>query len=240
MKRASFAFILLFCLNACNQTAENQTKEETSISGSPAVARVESASEPAGSAASDRDPQNEGAVSDNPVAANKLITPGKSMGLIKLNEQAEVVTKLLGKPTKGNAAMGKSLQTWFSKFQPQGPDTATYQVAIFFSRNMGSADQTSRAQQIRVTSPFFRTADGIGPGTKYAVILNSYPDLKKAAVYATTKNEQEIAIYQAKEAGIAFEINKAGVCIGVAIFEPGKQAFEIYSEVGVNFTSFNS
>ena len=81
------------------------------------------------------------------VSPEQLILPGKAIGRTTLNEDATLIAKVLGPPDKGDAAMGKALSTWYANHDPTG-----YQTSIFFERQMGG-DETSRAKQIRITSP---------------------------------------------------------------------------------------
>jgi len=146
------------------------------------------------------------------VPASALIIPGKSIGKILLKEDAELVYKQLGKPDSGDAAMGKSLSTWYANHNPKG-----YQTQIFCSRYMGSPDEnTSRVKQIRVTSPFFKTKEGIGAGSTLAQIQTKFKVVKTAS-YLNKKLPYDIFDNQN---GIAFEI--AGKkCTAVIIYLPG-------------------
>lgn len=91
----------------------------------------------------------------------QLIVPGKSIGQTKLNENAKIVFEKLGKPDNDDAAMGKSLSTWYAHHNPSG-----YQTQIFCSRYSGNPDETvTHVIQIRVTSPYFKTANSIGVGS---------------------------------------------------------------------------
>ncbi len=143
------------------------------------------------------------------VTEAQLIIPGKSIGKISLKEDAAEVYKLLGKPDSGDAAMGKSLSTWYANHDPKG-----YQTQIFCSRNMGNLDETiSRVIQIRVTSPYFKTANGIGVGSTLKQI-NAVFKVIKTASYPNKK--PPYAIYDDKK-GIAFEISAEGKCVGIII-----------------------
>ncbi|MEX8548580.1 MAG: hypothetical protein V5804_13335 [Mucilaginibacter sp.] len=140
----------------------------------------------------------------------QLIVPGKSIGQTKLQEDAVLVYKRLGRPDAGDAAMGKSLATWYAGHRSLG-----YQTQVFFSRYMGGMDDiTSRVKQIRVTSPYFKTAEGIGPGSTLKQI-NAFFKVRKTAAF--TENKQRYFVYDTFK-GIAFESNAGGKCTGVIIY----------------------
>lgn len=152
-----------------------------------------------------------------------LIIPGKSIGKISLKENAEEVYKILGKPDSGDAAMGKSLSTWYANHNPKG-----YQTQIFCSRNMGSPDEnTSRVKQIRVTSPFFKTKEGIGAGSTLAQIQTKFKVVKTAS-YPDKKPPYQI--YDDKKS-IAFEIDNNQKCMAVIVYLPGDRG-------GITYLSF--
>lgn len=159
------------------------------------------------------------------VSAAKLIVPGKSIGHIILRENADSVYKTLGKPDSGDAAMGKSLSTWYANHDPKG-----YQTQIFCSRNMGNPDETtSRVKQIRVTSPYFKTTEGIGVGSTLKEI-DAVFKVKKTISY--DKKKPPYAIYD-NEKGIAFEIENNQKCTAVIVYLPGDRG-------GITYLSFHS
>src|SRR5687768_7060442 len=105
MKILALAFILLLILNSCDQPQKNATLPENT---SESATTDPKKNRPVENQAANPGNIKPGTTEDN------VIIPGKSIGLLKLNEQAEVVYKLLGKPDKSDAAMGKALATWFS------------------------------------------------------------------------------------------------------------------------------
>lgn len=158
------------------------------------------------------------------VIAAALIVPGKSIGHITLRENADSVYKALGKPDSGDAAMGKSLSTWYANHNPKG-----YQTQIFCSRYMGPPDEnTSRVKQIRVTSPFFKTKEGIGTGAVLAQIQAKFKVIKTASF----KNKKPPYAIFDNQKGIAFEVS-GGKCTAVIIYLPGDRG-------GINYLPFHS
>ncbi|RYE28858.1 MAG: hypothetical protein EOP42_15775 [Sphingobacteriaceae bacterium] len=196
----------LFLLTACNQpqTKSDQTKNAADTVFSTTISAEEKS------------------VAEKPVAAAALITPAKSIGKISLKESADSVYKDLGKPDSGDAAMGKSLSTWYSDHDPKG-----YQTQIFCTRNMGNADENvSRVKQIRVTSPYFKTKEEIGVGATLMQIQSRFKVIKTAS-YADKKPPYQI--YDDQK-GIAFEILN-GKCRAVIVYLPGDRG-------GITYLSF--
>jgi hypothetical protein len=92
---------------------------------------------------------------------------------------------------------------------------------------MGTTDETSRAKQIRITSPWFKTMDYMGMGMHLQTIESKKEfGLKKSAQY--TDGDKQFFIYDDADAGIAFEINDKNVCTGIIVHEPGKDVNASY------------
>jgi len=163
---------------------------------------------------------------NKPVTADKLIVPGKAIGKTTLNEDAAEVFKRLGKPDAGDAAMGKALSIWYA-----GHDTTGYQTMIYTARQMGTQDDVARVKQVRITSPWFATAEGIHNGSTLQQISKVY-NVKKLATF--TLNKQAYSIYRLAK-GIAFEVDAEGVCKGIIVFdsasEPGQTYLPFYSDM---------
>ncbi|MFC5270960.1 hypothetical protein [Adhaeribacter terreus] len=219
MKNVALAIILFLSLNSCNQP-----EKEAAVLGSASESIIKETGK--------SKPENTSEETSQEVSGkNETIVPGKSIGLIKLNEQAEVVYKLLGKPNLTDAAMGKMLATWFTEANLSDPDTTAYQTNIFFVRNMGSAEESALAKQIRITAKQYKLGNGLAINSDLKTIQASFPEMKKAATYTSARTKQKIDVYHDSVAGITFEINKAGKCVGIGIQEPGKANFEVYSAV---------
>jgi hypothetical protein len=157
--------------------------------------------------------------SNKPVTADKSIVPGKSVGQTTLGEDAANVFKRLGKPDAGDAAMGKALSIWYA-----GHDTTGYQTMIYTARQMGTQDEAARVKQIRITSPWFITAEGIHNGATLQQINKVY-GVKKSATF--TLKKEAYAIYRSAK-GIAFEIDPQEVCKGIVVFDEASQPGQIY------------
>ncbi len=145
------------------------------------------------------------------VPAAALIVPGRSIGGTALGEPYEAVEARLGTPDASDAAMGKMMATWYAGHNPGG-----HQTALFFTRNMGAADETSRVRQVRVTSPYFKTAGGLGVGAPLQAIEQQYA-LEPVAAY-----EENGTRYRTMGAdGILFEIGPGDRCVGIIVARKG-------------------
>jgi len=146
-----------------------------------------------------------------------LITPGKSIGHIVLNDDVQNVIKRLGKPDSSDAAMGSSLMVWYANHNSAGSRTA-----VFAHHNMGGKDESvSYVQKILVTSPQFKTNDGIGVGTTKEDIQKVYT-LKPTSSY--TNKTGKVQVYTDLAKGISFEIDGSGKCIGVVVHKANDTA----------------
>ena len=137
-----------------------------------------------------------------------LIVAGKSVGPIQLGDPDSLLLDWLGKPDYSDAAMGKAVLAWYQ-------DSATHQVAVFTARNMGN-DETARIKQIRVTSPYYTTAEGLCANSSAAQISDHY-DTQQVETYA--KDGQEYTVLDTKQ-GIAFELNPRDSCVAIIVYEP--------------------
>ncbi|WP_154402490.1 hypothetical protein [Mucilaginibacter endophyticus] len=153
----------------------------------------------------------------NTSQSNWLITPGKSIGHIVLNDDAQNVINQLGKPDSSDAAMGSSLLVWFAGHNPAGNRTA-----VSTHHNMGGKDESvSHVQKILVTSPKFKTGDGVGVGSSKQEIQKTYT-LKSTSTY--NKAGEKVQVYTDLAKGISFEIDSNGKCIGVVVHKANDTA----------------
>ncbi len=143
-------------------------------------------------------------------SAEWLIVPGKSIGKVTLNQNADSVMATLGKPDLTDGAMGSTMLTWLGK---NGDSTS--RVSVFTQRNMGVPDESvNRVKQIRVTSPQFKTADGIGAGAMFTDIDSRY------SIKAVDKYKQ-LKVYDDLQHGIAFDIDSlTSRCVAISVHAP--------------------
>ncbi len=139
-----------------------------------------------------------------------LIVPGHSIGQTRLGLEGDKALTTL--PTASDASMGGNLdEVWKSK------DGQT----LYIHTHRNDMDDPPKpgytVTQIRVTSPQFRTADGLAPGSTLAAIQHRYPK----GTLSTVSGD----FYTAGTAGIIFEFAaapKSGTaCIAVGIAAPG-------------------
>ncbi|SEW31178.1 hypothetical protein [Chitinophaga arvensicola] len=152
-----------------------------------------------------------------------LIVPGKSIGQIKLESPAQSLA-VLGKPDGGDAAMMKAWRIWYSRKKDKRIDSS-HMLAVFTAMR---TQDTQYVKQIRVNSPKFRTAKGVGPGSTIATIKKAYPDIQRVQAYESANKARKIVVFQDTKQGIAFETvnsrSKKPVCSMVVVFDPGESA----------------
>lgn len=149
-----------------------------------------------------------------------LIVPGEKIGGIALGQTAESL-RILGTPSKQDAAMGKAWMTW------TGPDARELNI---FTTYRDDTMKEKVVKLIRTTSPEFRTESGAGPGQAADSVRKAFPSLEKAAAYTTADNHH-ITLWANKTAGIAFETdftNGQNTCVGVIVFEKGTDVTAFY------------
>lgn len=141
-----------------------------------------------------------------------LIIPGKSIGKTEINQDADITFKRLGKPDDGDAAMGKAVAIWYAHHDSTGHSTS-----IYTTRDMGN-NPAALIRQIRITSPVFKTKEGLGAASDLSDIEKTF-DLKVAEKFSDSGKQYQI--FDAKE-GIAFEIGQNKKCVAVIVHEAGK------------------
>jgi hypothetical protein len=215
MKRILFSVLTITALHACNSVNKKDVKlTEFKMPDSAAATPVTAVPV---------------SLPDTLHASNDTIAAGKSIGYVSINEKMEPVTAELGTPDDGDAAMGKALSIWRSKPSGKGADTVSHTITIFSTTNFGDKEEAPRVQNIRVTSPFFKTVEMIRCGSTLAFIKLQYPAVKKPiAAYTDKASGEVITIYDDQKQGISFEINPEGKCIGIAVHKPGKKIIDTY------------
>lgn len=140
------------------------------------------------------------------VPADAVILPGLAIGQIALGQDIKEIVKLLGKADTEKIIDGKSWAIWFN------PDTINAkqdELALF---SVVQNNNNQKIAQIRITSPVFKTKDGIAVGRKLNDIELVFKDLVKLSAYADTVDEKDnVLLYDSKASGIAFEIKDGWV-----------------------------
>ncbi|WP_343673974.1 hypothetical protein [Chitinophaga sp.] len=184
--------LALFLLAACNSRPPVVTDKDSTIAAPAAPAPVAIP-----------------VPSTEPVSSNEayLVVPGKAIGNTHINDNMDTVIKLLGKPDEGDAAMQKSVAIYYK---------GAYATSILSARNPDGDHSVAKVKQIRVTSPAFKTKDGLHVGSSLDE-LNAKYKLKQTTTY---KGEGgECTVWDAGH-GIAFETDAAGKCIAVIVYSP--------------------
>jgi hypothetical protein len=148
------------------------------------------------------------------IAAGELIVPGKSVGKFAINGNADSAAVLLGKPDFSDGAMGSALMTWYVKH-----DTAGYKTSIFADHNFGAKDEAvAHIRKILVTSPNYKTVEGLNTGLPLSDYQKHF-DLKPISAYKA--KGKRVRVYEAKDKGIAFEIDSASnKGIAIVVHQP--------------------
>lgn len=139
-----------------------------------------------------------------------LIVPGHSIGQTKLGLDGDKALTTL--PTASDASMGGNLDAvWKSK------DGQTLSIHTHRNDMDDPPKPGYTVTEIRVTSPKFRTADGLAPGSTLAAIQHRYPKGTLSTVSGS--------FYTVGAAGIAFEFasapNPGTKSIAISITAPG-------------------
>lgn len=170
-----------------------------------------------------------------PGKAGNWITPGKSIGLVKLGDPADQLVSKLGKPDLSDAAMGKAWLTWFNKKRDEHNNRNEFNIYLTYSDTNMSA---RTVRQIRTTSPEHFTVNDIRVYSGLPKILESFPSMKFQSRHIERSNgKRVINIYDDIVQGIAVEIVDAGnekICIGIIVHPPGETVTDIYGFLRLN------
>src|ERR1044072_1386022 len=214
MKPVLLIAIIVCFVSACT---ENKTSNENAVSTSDSLVKQDN-----DDIATNRPAQD----TNNESAENKLIIAGKSIGKIELDKNDSVIAIELGKPDMSDAAMGKAWLTWYGK-KPDEHNNKT-QLNIYTAYKDTSMREKT-IQQIRTTSSFFETKNGLHVYSSFRDIKKQFPGIKKVATY--TDEGRAIIVYDAQQQGIAFEIvsaNDQEICTGIIIHQKGVKVTKTY------------
>lgn len=200
---------LLFQLSCGNRTEG----ERVSFDSSAVQADV---------APKDSKPDEVAAAEQQAVPAEELIVPGERIGKTALGTNAEELGKLLGPADESDAAMGKAWLTWYGKKRDEHNNRTELNI---YTTYKDTSMREKTVQQIRVTSSYFRTAEGAGVYRSLEGIRKAFSRVVKVAEYRD--DGQAIDVYDDKDSGIAFEIAKE-LCVGVIVHGKGKSVVDVY------------
>lgn len=162
------------------------------------------------------------------LAGTNAIVPGQSLGQLRLGEPASKAMAPLGKPASSDASMGRFWDVWKSHSKK-----SNYELDLLTIRD-GSGLHTF-VEQVRVTSPWFKTRRGIHVGSRFSAVMAAFP---KAHLLnpETGLKYREVALYDDISQGIMFEFAAAkhGVpasakCRAILVHPKRKSAMSEYS-----------
>lgn len=155
--------------------------------------------------------------------AARMIVAGEMIGQIHLEMNTDSVIALLGKPDRSDAAMGKSWMVWTAGHAAR----AQHETAVYTARNMGVGKEESRVKEIRITSPFFHTADSLHAGLSLEKIRLKRPGLQPVQTAEAATSSGPV-FYDDVSSGISFEFDAAGSCVAIIVHAKGKKLTDIY------------
>ncbi len=143
--------------------------------------------------------------------SNWLIIPGKAIGHIRVNTDADSLRRVLGSPVSSDAGMGSAVLRWTGKDEQD-----KWILSVFVQHNMGMADEhVARIKKAMVTSPKFATIEGISVGQSLKAIGRSF-SLRQTGSY------KQFLIYSDISRGISFDIDSlSDKCLAITVFKPG-------------------
>jgi hypothetical protein len=149
--------------------------------------------------------------------ASDLIVPGQSIGETHLGRFGAVYLAKLAKPDADDSGMGKYRSVWLSKINGGRHDTLYIFSVANGPRDIQPRDGVS-ILLIRVTSPWYHTANSISSGSTLPQILRSFPNARPT--------DQSHTLYDDAGRGIAFEFagraTEGSACIAISVHPPGK------------------
>ena len=146
------------------------------------------------------------------------LNPGIAAGKVSIGQDAEEVYTLLGKADDGDAAMQKAVAIWYKDH-----DKKSYSTSIYTVRDTGD-NPAARVKQIRITSPAFKTTEGVGVSATLEEIKGKYTLSKLTDVKS---GDLDLTIYDSLK-GIAFETDKQGICKAIIIHKASEPLTNTY------------
>lgn len=158
---------------------------------------------------------------------NLVVVPGMSIGNVWLEQNTEKLG-FLGDADLSDAAMGKAWLTWYSSNSKLVNGKSELNVYTTYKDN---EMKEKVVRQIRVTSPDFKTADGIGTGMAFSEIQKLIPNLDYIGSFRNPGTSNPVELYDATTVGIAFEIENTGsdkICIALIVHPKNRNVTEEY------------
>jgi len=155
------------------------------------------------------------AEADTARSGNFTISAGESVGSIELADTKEIIEAKLGSPSMEDAAMRRLEESW----KLPSPHGNGIWLSVLFIRDVSGLRYLT--EELRVSSPRFRTADGISTQSSLGEIEQHYGKLPRTSFET---GNGSIILLDARERGIAFEMDSNGKCVAILVHRPGKEA----------------
>ena len=150
------------------------------------------------------------------IAGDNLIIPGQSIGQTHLGSNGYLYLSKLPKSDAVDVGMSQSRQVWVAKKEGKRFDTLFIHTVSNGARNVQPIDGIT-IDNLRVTSPWFHTHDGISTRSTLAQIRHRFPNVRPVYVNQT--------LYDDAKLGIAFEFAQSATaeapCIAIMVHPPG-------------------
>jgi hypothetical protein len=150
-------------------------------------------------------------------AQSNLIVAGQSIGQTHLGRFGADYLARLPKPDADDSGMGRYRSVWLSKNQAGRKDTLYIFSVANGPRDIEPSNGVS-IELIRVTSPWYHTANGISTGITLPRILRGFPGVRST--------DSSLNLYDDANRGIAFEFaggaTAGSPCIAIMVHPPGK------------------
>lgn len=158
-----------------------------------------------------------------PQSDTRAIIPGGIIGKVIIGRPLEDLP--LGPPTFGEGAAGTTWSTWNAE-KPE-VDTGVIHTVDVLSHLGKTGPQVAL---VRVTSPYFRTANGLSTGSTLDAIRKAFPHVQRVGQYSPRQVPISVALYDDSARGIAFEIlcdakgatTPTSRCLAISVHAPSK------------------
>ncbi len=147
---------------------------------------------------------------------DNLIIPGQSIGQTHLGRNGDLYLKKLPRPDGMDIGMSQTRQVWVSKKGSQRTDTLFIHTVSNGALNVQPI-QGVTIDNIRVTSPWYHTHDGLSTGSTFSQIRHRFPNAHPV--------DGDRTLYDDAKLGIAFEFAQSATagspCIAIMVHPPG-------------------